>query len=71
MKDSLHAECVERGIECDNHKSDLYIPVTPETTALCSQFGHEPTKFIHQGRAGMEQWYDVPFAFVPWWVQRQ
>jgi len=68
MKDSLFAECVERGIVMDHHESDLYIPVTIETTALCAQFGHVPTKFVNRVVGGL--WFDVPFAFTPWWDAR-
>jgi hypothetical protein len=68
MKDSLFAVIVERGIEYDHHESDLYLPVTSETTALCDQFGKVPTTFVNQVVGGL--WYDVPFAFEPWWESR-
>ena len=68
MKDSLYAECVARGIHFSNHESDLYIPVTPETRELCKHFGHQPQVFTNQVEGG--SWYDVPFAFVPWWDKR-
>jgi hypothetical protein len=65
---SLYSECVARGIPMQSHCSDLYIPVTPETTALFDQFGKVPTTFVNQVVGGL--WYDVPFAFEPWWVVR-
>jgi len=65
---SLYVECVARGIPVMSHCSDLYIPVTMETRRLCEQFGHEPTTFVNQVVGGL--WFDVPFAFEPWWVVR-
>jgi hypothetical protein len=65
---SLYAECVARGIPVSSHESDLYIPVTMETRGLCEQFGHKPSTFVNQAVGGL--WFDVPFAFEPWWEKR-
>lgn len=65
---TIYAECQLRNIPCHNHESDLYIPVTAETTELCKHFGHRPEKFINQVEGGL--WYDVPFAYAPWWEAR-
>lgn len=76
--DHFYAECVARGIPCHNHESDLYIPVTEETRALVKHYtnpppGHHalarPETFQNQVEGGL--WYDVPFAFTPWWEKRE
>ena len=65
---TLYAACVARNIPVQNHESDLYIPVTEETTKLVKEFGLTPTTFVNQVEGG--QWYDVPFAYMPWWEKR-
>ena len=67
-EDSLYAECVKRGIPAHNHESDLYIPITEETRALVKHFKKSAEVFKNQVEGGL--WYDVPFAFVPWWEKR-
>ena len=34
----IYAEVKKLGVEIDHHESDLYIPVTPETTKLVEQY---------------------------------
>jgi len=65
MDDNLYEECKALGIPINNHSSDLYIPVTPETTALIRKHGHRATTFKNQVEGGI--WYDVPFAYLPFW----
>lgn len=62
---SLYQDCVQRGIPVQSHASDLYIPVTEETRALLKTHGKTATTFTNQVEGGL--WYDVPFAFEPWW----
>ena len=58
------------GVEIGNHASDLYVPVTPETTALVNkyEFKQNVTRFICN--IDKKPWYDIPFAFMPFWEQR-
>ena len=60
---TIYQKIVKAGIEFDNHCSDLYIPVTKETTKLIDayRFKRNVTKFKNQidGR----QFYEVPFAY--------
>lgn len=68
--DSLWDEIHARGIPYDHHESDLYIPVTAETTALVRQYdrNHTAEKFISQTDG--KPWFDIPFAYLPWWEKR-
>ena len=67
---SLYTELKRLGIKTDNWESDLYFPVTPETTQLLADM-HDTsaTTFQNQGQEG-GLWYDAPFAFDPWWERR-
>ena len=65
---TLYQACVDSGIPTDNHESDLYIPVTEQTTALLKQYGYRATTFRSQ--VDGQTWYDVPFMFQPYWDRR-
>jgi len=67
---SLYKELVEAGIDINSHESDLYCPVTPESTEILARYPEVGwTTFTHQ-RTGT-RWYDVPFMYDPWWRERQ
>lgn len=63
--DNIYDECVARGIPTHNHESDLYIPVTLETSDLLNHFGHRAETFTNQVEGGL--WYDVPCQYKPFW----
>ena len=67
-ENSLYAECVKRGIPMNNHESDLYVPATAETRELVQHFKMSADTFQNQVEGGL--WFDVAFAFLPWWEQR-
>lgn len=69
---TLYQELIAAGVEVSNHESDLYCPVTEQTTALLKKHDKTmATKFRNQRPPNVGQWwYDVPFAFDPWWEAR-
>lgn len=71
---TLYQTLVDAGVEISNHESDLYFPVTKETTQILDQFPLQKgnaTTFANQRPPNVGQrWYDVPFAYVPWWEHR-
>jgi hypothetical protein len=69
MEKTLYQECVECGILMRNHASDLYIPANEDTIHLLKKHNKRATTFINQVEGGL--WFDVAFAFDPWWVARQ
>lgn len=69
---TLYDEVVKRGIPHSSHFSDLYLPCTEEVRALLLHYGHDrrgkhatATTFVNQVEGGL--WYDVPFAYAPFW----
>jgi hypothetical protein len=69
---SLYDNLKIHGINTDHHESDLYFPLTVQTTAILEQYpvhSHNATIFTHV-EYGFP-WYDVPFAFTPWWENKQ
>ena len=71
MTASLYGDLLAAGVPIDNHESDLYFPDTEQTRAILARFPHSSklaSTFKHQGNG--ERWFEVPFAFLPWWEAR-
>lgn len=64
----LYDQVVAAGLPIDSHESDLYIKVTPASTALVTASGRSYQTFT--SNIDGQLWYDVPFAFAPWWTAR-
>ena len=64
---TVYQQMEEAGIETDSHHGDLYVPVTPETTAIVQawEFAGNVTRF--QSQIDGSPWYDIAFAYDPWW----
>ena len=66
---SFYQEIVNRNIPHKNHCSDLYVPVTEETTKLIKEHGIKcVSTFNNQVEGG--QWYDCSFQYEPYMTQR-
>lgn len=71
MHESLYDEIATSGAGFDSHYSDLYFPVTEQTTAILAKWpthGKNAKTFICQ--ISRKPWYDVPFAYLPYWEER-
>ena len=68
MSDSLYDDLVAAGAELDNHESDLYVKANPETAGVIMRHGRS----LHPFRSRVDglTWYEVPFAFAPFWRKR-
>lgn len=71
MKATIYKEAKRLGIPTDSHESDLYLKVTTESIELVHKYNKQEsaTKFISQ--IDKAQWYDIPFAYDPFWEKRQ
>jgi hypothetical protein len=68
---TLYQDLMTAGIPVDSHESDLYFPSTPESRALLHQYPilvATATTFRHTQEGTI--WYDIPFAYDPWWEAR-
>lgn len=65
MENDLYADCVAAGIPVRNHESDLYIPVNETTRELLQK--HDKKAGTYTNQVEGDQWFDVPFAFTPYW----
>ena len=64
---SIYQQLKTAGIELDNHESDLYAKVTPESRVIVGEYGGAPV-FISQIDGAL--WYEIPAAFDPFWIAR-
>ena len=53
--------------EVSNHESDLYIKKTPISDALVEKYDFKSIVKIFHCQENGELWYDIPFAFDPFW----
>ena len=56
--------------EIATYESDLFLKVTPTSTALIEQYDFKQNvkKFIDN--IDHEPWYEIPFANTDWWEKR-
>lgn len=71
MKKSIYQECIEKGIETDHHESDLYIPAILETREIIKGYEHRAIVKIFRSQIDNKLWYDVPFAYDPFWKSKR
>lgn len=59
--------------ERDHHCSDLYVKATPETTRIIRQYEYrrQIATFRDQTDPQRALWYDIPFAYLPYWENHQ
>ena len=71
----LYDELRAAGVRIDHHESDLYCPATETSREIIARYPkHAMTTslFIDQsGQKGERVWFDIPFAYAPWWRARK
>lgn len=70
MITDIFAEVKAKGIPWGHHCSDLYIPVTPETTELVNDYEFKGNVTTFKSALDGERWYDIPFAYTPYITER-
>jgi hypothetical protein len=68
---TLYSDLTNANIQTDNHESDLYFPVTEETKEILNKFPlQESNATIFKCAIDGKLWFDVPFAYDPYWIKR-
>lgn len=68
---TIMQEMIDAGVEISHHESDLYVKVTPESRAIVEDYEFRCNVTAFRSRVDGELWYDVPFAFDPFWIKAQ
>lgn len=66
--DTLYDKLVAAGVPLDHHESDLYAKVTDASRALIA--AHTKGPLVFRSAVDGELWFDIPFAYMPWWRAR-
>ncbi len=68
---TIYAQLVAAGVPVDNHYSDLYALVTDESAKIVR--GYSCASSVRRFRSNIDgkQWFDIPFAFDPYWEAKQ
>jgi hypothetical protein len=62
---------ISHGIEISSHESDLYFPVNDVTREILNDYptnNRNATTFTNN--IDGKQWFDVPFAYLPFWHKK-
>ena len=65
---TLYKAAVALSIPVDNHESDLYLLLTPESARLC--VAYDKTYTVSRSQIDGKLWADIPFAYDPFWEAR-
>jgi hypothetical protein len=68
---SIHQKAVLAGLEIASHCSDLYIPVNAISAELVKLHGHKSTLRQFTSQIDGKQWYEIAFAYDPYWDKRE
>lgn len=66
--ENLYNDLKSAGCQIANHESDLYVKVDENSTRIIKASGHIFSTF--RNNIDKLPWYDVPFAYQPWWDAR-
>jgi hypothetical protein len=66
----IYTMMVNAGVPVDHHESDLYAKKTQESERIIEWYEHSPAVSIFLSSADNSPWYDIPFAYMPWWEAR-
>jgi hypothetical protein len=61
---------ISAGVKVDNHESDLYVPVNETTRAILAQYPDTARPTVFTSQTDGKAWFDIPFAFEPFWKVR-
>jgi hypothetical protein len=67
---SIYDEMKRHGVEIDNHESDLYVPVNKVTELIVGAYPFKCNVKKFKSNVDGKMWYDIPFAFEPFWAAK-
>lgn len=60
---TIYQQMQNLGVEIAHWQSDLYVPVTPETTELVQAYKFRANVSTFRDQITKTRWYDIPFAY--------
>ena len=68
--DSVYGKLMAAVCKIDSHESDLYVLATPEAEKILRASDHWPIVRRFTSNVDGLRWFDVPFAYLPFWEKR-
>lgn len=68
--DSIYQELLAAGIELDHHQSDLYAKATDVSREIVQRYQFASIVTTFRSNIDGSQWFDIPFAYEPYWEQK-
>lgn len=68
---TIHQKLKAAGCEISNHESDLYVKATKESREILKDYEHRGTVTNFTNQIDKQQWFEVPFAFDPFWEKAE
>lgn len=70
---SIYQKAVETlpAQDIDHHESDLYLRKTSESEQLIAEYKFRSNVTVFRDAIGNALWYEVPFAYDPFWKSRR
>lgn len=70
MSQGIYEKLLAAGCEMSNHESDLYVKATETAREILKGYEHRENVTTFKNNIDGLTWYDVPFAYTPWWDKR-
>jgi hypothetical protein len=71
MEQTLYQKLIEAKIPIDHYESDLYFPITDESSSILLQFPSSALNVnIFRDNVTKQMWYEVHFAYDPFWEKK-
>jgi len=67
----LYTAAKKAGLEIDHHESDLYLKHSEQATNLIAVYDTGNTATVFRSEIDGELWWDIPFAYLPYWEARR
>ena len=66
----IYEQLNNANVPLDNHESDLYAKVTPESTTILKTYQFRSQVSTFKNQIDNALWFDIPFAYAPYWENK-
>ncbi len=68
---SIYEDMVKAGVPIASHESDLYVKNTPESNLILINYEYRKNVTPFVSKIDNTLWYDIPFAYTPFWDEKE
>lgn len=67
---NIYEELITAGINLDHHESDLYVIICEASSKIVAKYPHKDNVTRFKSAIDGKMWYDIPFAYKPFWTKK-